>query len=296
LTTAQGPTFAGWHRHELGSGRVVESISVGPSVGGDLDSLAMVTNDPATGIRFVEIITDEFDEDATFSEAWFLDCATTGTSHSVSTAAQAGAPYGGLTVNGLSYLNGKTVQAWIAGLDCGLQEGGTISDFVVANGSIFVPFGDGISAGSGAGLFTAALVASFTTLPIVVGFTYDSDTQLVRPMTPQESGARTGPALGKKRRTEQYAMLLNNAGTGLGTLTGAGVLVGTDFDKLNPALFKQFQGSSKNLASNLTFSGVHWDTLGKTESDFDNMFCWRVTRPYPCNVAAVELFLATRDK
>jgi hypothetical protein len=284
LMTSQGPTFAGWFRRTLGSGRAVESISVGPSTGGNLDALAMVTNDPTTNIRHVEIMTDMLDEQATLAQAAYLDDATAGTSYTISNSTPA--PYGGLTVNGLWHLNGKTVQAWIGGLDCGAQEGGnTYSDFLVTNGSIVIPFGDGISAGSGQGLFTAAFVASFTMLPIVIGFTYNSDAQLVRPATPQETGARNGPALGKKRRNMQIGMLLNNA---------QGVSVGTKFTKLQPALFKQFEGGP-NLTPLQTFSGVWWDTL-PDESSYDGMVCWRVSRPYPCNVMAVEPFLATQDK
>jgi hypothetical protein len=45
LTTARGPDIAGAHRHTLGSGRAVRSISVGASAAGNLDSLFMATED-----------------------------------------------------------------------------------------------------------------------------------------------------------------------------------------------------------------------------------------------------------
>jgi hypothetical protein len=282
LMTSQGPTFVGWFRRALGTGRVVESIAVGPSVGGNLDSLTMVTNDPATNIRHVEVMTDMLDELAPLSSAWYLDDAVTGTS----TAASAAGPYGGLTVNGLWHLNGKTVQAFVGGLDCGLTEGGVISDFTVVNGSITIPYGDGVSAGSGSGLFTQAFAASLSgPQAAIIGVTYNSDGQLVRAMTAQESGARTGPALGKVRRNHKVAALLNNA---------KGLLLGTSFAKLMPAILRQFKDGPAITTLN-TFSGVYKDTISDDES-YDGMVCWRVSRPYPCNIMAIEPFGNTKDE
>ncbi len=78
LMTSQGPTYYAWHRHNLGSGRDVVSLCSGPSVGGTLDSLTMVTYDGAT--YHVEIMTDTLDELATLQESWFLDDAVIPTS------------------------------------------------------------------------------------------------------------------------------------------------------------------------------------------------------------------------
>ncbi len=272
--SANPPTFEGGHRHALGSGRLVESIVVGPSTDGTLDSLAMVTNDPTTNIRHVEMLTKLFEEGSAETTAWFLDDAINPPSTTSSTVAAAGQPYGALTINGLWHANGRTVTVFCGGIDCG--------DFQVSNGSIVVPYGDGLSAGTGNGLFIPALAAAG---PIVVGFTYTSQGQIVRPATPQESGARSGPALGKKRRNMQFAALLDNT---------AGISFGTTFNGgLYPALFQQPNGT--NFTTGQMFSGVYWNTL-KDDYSFDGMICWQITRPYSATVCAIEGFIQTMDK
>jgi hypothetical protein len=256
----------------------VESLSVGPSVGGNLDALTIVTNDPVTGIRHVEVMTDVLDEGSTPQQAWYLDDAVVPTS-TVAAGPTGPMPYGGLTLNGLWHLNGKTVTAWLGGLDCG--------DYLVANGSITVPYGDGVSAGTASGLFTAAFVASFGVggMPMVVGFTYTSDGQTVRPNSPQESGARAGPALGKTRRNHLIAMQVEGTN---------GLSIGSDFANLKPALFSASPGGP-TIAVNQQFSGVFYDSFSDDYS-LDGMVAWRVTRPYICNIAAIGPALQTQDQ
>jgi hypothetical protein len=336
LASAQAPTFYGWHRHALGSGRIVESICSGPSTGGNLDALTMVTNDATANIRHVEILTDTPDEFSPLASAWFLDDAVNPTSTSTSNAASAGAPYGGLTINGLWHLNGKTVQVFAGGLDCGdidstgypaykaattyatgdivsvggvayrSQQGGntgnapaaspafwlastalptgTYLDFVVNNGSTFVPYGDGIGAGSGHGLFTAAFAAALPLTQIVAGFTYNSDGQLVRPVLPADSGARNGPAFGKLTRAHRYALKLVNT---------LGISVGGTFAKLKPANLKQDNNMPPPPLT--MFNGISQEALNDDYA-YDNAMCWRVSRPFPANVAAVAVNLATQDQ
>ena len=287
LTTAQGPTISAGAPHTLGSGRTVESISVGPSVGGNYDSLSMITNDAASGVRHVEVLTDLLDEGADSADAWFLDDAVRPSSTTTTSVASAGAPYGGMTLNGLWHLNGKTVQVWAGGVDCGNRGDNltTFTDFLVTDGAAFVPYGDGVSAGSGAGLFTAAFAAAAAAAgTIVVGFTYNSDGQVVRPATPQESGARSGPALAKTRRADKFGLLVEGT---------AGLAIGTTFASLKPVLFKLADGHT-TLAPNVTFTGIHRDALGDDYS-FDGMACWRIARPYPANLVAMGSFLQTQD-
>jgi hypothetical protein len=283
LTTSQPPTYNAWHRHTLGSGRVVESICNGPSVGGDLDTLTMVTNDTDSNVRHVEILTDTPDENTELEEAWFLDNAVRPTSTSTTNTPSVGAPYGGLTINGLWHLNGETVQVFAGGLDCGYRGTGSsgFTDFLVTDGSCFVPYGDSVSAGSGGGLFTADFAA---TADIVVGFTYNSDAQMVRPIAPADSGARNGPALGKTRRNHQYSVLVSNT---------LGISFGGTFATALPALFRQANGNP--IAALTMFSGVHHDTLSDDYS-YDGMVCWRVSRPLPANVVALSGNIQTQDR
>ncbi len=276
LNSAQEPAIAAPHRHTLGSGRLVESITVGPSVDGNLDALAIVTNDATTGLRHVEVMTTAWEEGDALASAWFLDDAIVPSSTATTNASSAGAPYGGMTLYGLWHLNGATATVFAGGLDCG--------EFAVSAGSCFVPYGDSISAGTGSGLFTAGFAgAAAAAGTIVVGFTYTSDGQIVRAHTPQESGARNGPAFAKTRRSARYAVQVYDT---------AGLSVGTTFAKLNPVLFKNVVGQAMGV--NATFTGIYRESLDDDYS-FDSMLCWRITRPLPANLAAAGQFPHTQD-
>jgi hypothetical protein len=283
LNSSQGPSFNGWHRHTMGSGRTMESICTGASSGGNLDALFAVTNEAATGIRHVELLTDLFEEGGDLSDTWLLDDAISPSSTTTTDVASAGFPYGGLTINGLWHLNGKTVQITANGIDLGQRSAldTSFTDFVVANGSVTIPYADGISAGPGAGLFDATFAATAT---IVVGFTFTSDGQIVKPMTSQESGTRSGPAFGKKRRTHQYA---------LQTVNSAGMSIAARFDKLNPITFKS--DANVMMAAGQMFTGTYQDTLND-EYTYDSMLCWRVSRPLPATVVAIGGFIHTQDR
>ncbi len=272
LTTSQGPNIAGGHRHVLGSGRIIESVAVGAATGGTIETLYMVTKDPASVVRHVEVFSNILDEGSTLQQAFYLDDAVRPTAILPSVATP---PYGGLILTGLFHLNGKTVAAWIGGLDCG--------DYVVANGQITVPYGDGISVGPANGLFTPEWVAQFGS-SAVVGFPFTSDGQIVRPNAPAETGARNGPAFGKKRRAHQYAVQLEGA---------QGVSFGTDFSQMEAAIFRTAGGDEISIGTQ--FTGIHVDSLNDDYS-YDSMLCWRISRPYPCNVVAIGGFLETQDK
>jgi hypothetical protein len=275
LVSSQPAEMRGWHRHTLGSGRTVEFISSGSSAGGTLDALSLVTNDAATGIRHIEGMSDILDEGAALSQAAYLDDAIT--PDAVSSSSVTPAPFGGLTLYGLWPLNGETVTAWLGGLDCG--------DYLVANGQITVPYGDGINVGTANGLFTAAFASTLTLSQMLVGFTFTSDGQIVRPNAPAESGARSGPAFGKLRRNQYYTVQIEGA-------VASGIFAGTDFSKLQPMLFKAENGRA--LAVNEQFTGIHRDNLIDPNS-FDAMLCWRIIRPYPANIAAIGGHLQTQD-
>ncbi len=321
LMTSQGPTIIGGHRHQLGSGRTVESICTGPSVGGNLENLSLLTNDPSTGIRHIEIMNDLLDENFQLVNCAFLDNAIVPSSTEVNlgtglsaawsalTTYAAGAfvtyngneyvsiatgnlnnipsaagstswlatPYGSLTVNGLWDHNGKTVTAFIAGLDCG--------DFVVVSGSIHIPFGDGVSGGTASGLFTPTLVNSFATLPALAGFTYNSDGQLVRPVTQADTGAREGPGFGKLGRQHRAAAML------YGCVNGS-ISFGTDFSTLYPA--KLLQPNGTPYTPQQLWKGIWRDNVNSIY-DFDNMISFRVSRPLPAFVIAVGGFDAKAD-
>lgn len=276
LMSAQGPTFVAWHEHTLGSGRTVESICNGLSTDGLVDTLTMITNDPTTNVRHVEMLTPMPQDGLTLPDSWFLDDAI------VPTATQS------LQVGndrcfrlfGLNYLNGKTVTVWAGGLDCG--------DYVVASGLVNVPF---IKANA---LFTEAFVASFTAgIVVVVGFNYRSRGQMVRPATPPDAGTRMGQALGDTRRSNVIKALLTNT---------QGIYFGTSFTdaiggttSLQPARLTTVAGGGTAIAANALFSGVLWQPLTDGYT-VDSMLCWEIRRPFPATIGALGATVQTQDQ
>src|SRR5579884_1134154 len=126
------PAFAGFHRHDLGHGRTITSITTGPSGNGALDALFMVTTDGTT--NWVEQMTQMFDEDDNILDAWFVDGGIVPDQYGEDTVNGVQ----GIRFTGLWYLAGKTVSVFAAGLDVG--------DFTVdANGTVFVPYGSGVA-------------------------------------------------------------------------------------------------------------------------------------------------------
>lgn len=121
--------------------------------------------------------------------------------------------------------------------------------------------------------------------PFIVGHTYCSEAQILRPVTPNESMTQTGPSLGKYRRATDAMILFQDS---------QGVSIGVDFLTMRPCAFKtnngigQAGGGVTDLPLTQTFSGVHKQPID-ADSNFDNMFCWEICRPYPCTVVAIEL-------
>lgn len=152
---SEPPVFAGWHRHDLGSGRVIESISAGPNVDGTLETLVMITNDPVTNIRHIEVLTDMFDETTDLVNSWFLDDAVAPTSVIEDTTNNT------VKLFGMNHLAGKTVSVVAAGLDLG--------DYAVASdGTVTIPLGgtaQSATVGLGLPLFTDAFFSAFVGTP-----------------------------------------------------------------------------------------------------------------------------------
>lgn len=286
LFSSQGPEFAGWHRHDLGSGRLVESISTGPSPDGTLDTLAMVTTRASNGVRHVELMESLFDVDADIKSGWFLDDAIVpsgGTITSVSNIST-------LTLYGLWNLNGQSVSVQCGGADAGdgVVSDGSVSVNIDTNlAATFTPnYLNSISSTTAYGALTCAIVHGIATyyVPCIVGFTYISQGQILRPDTVEQTKSPTGPALAKPRRIHQFGALL--AGT-------QGVSFGTRFDRLNAAIFKSPGGTPYTPIQ--LFNGVYWNTLND-DYGFDSMLCWQIDRPYPCALVSLAGFLNTQDR
>src|SRR5262249_7843905 len=148
LLSSQAPDYAAAHRHSLGSGRIVESICIAGNTDGTLDALTMVTSDGTT--RQGAGLTNFPTEPHPLASGWPLDRAgaVQATFGFLPTVIP---PYGGILLLGMTHLVGKQVSVFSAGLDVGQGEFGTapVTYTVAADGSVTVPFGDGVSVGSG---------------------------------------------------------------------------------------------------------------------------------------------------
>lgn len=125
-------TFTAWHGpHPFGHGRKVESISTGPNYDGLSMTLYMVTNQtdvnaPDYNVRWVEVLTPQFDDAIPDSVSYFVD----GGGNPVAAVETST----GVTIYGFHYSAGQQVSAVIGGLDLG--------DYTVAaDGSITLVFG-----------------------------------------------------------------------------------------------------------------------------------------------------------
>lgn len=122
--------YAAWSEHELASGRVVESLSTGPSPDGLGANLFMVTNDTDTDIRWVEQLSDFFDDSKEDWESDYVDHGVT------PCCAEELDDASGVRLFGLWHLNGETIVPMIGGIDTG--------DYVVEDGEIEVPYNSAI--------------------------------------------------------------------------------------------------------------------------------------------------------
>lgn len=209
-----------------------------------------------------------------------------------------------LVLTGFHYAIGATLSVYLAGLDCG--------DYVVAaDGTIVVPYQSDpdllltpaylvaidAAAPDGAGMWGNSLefvshltvtvggIPTDIVVPLVVGYTYNSDGQIVRPQTMSDLKTKLGPGMGQIRRTHQYAMQLHET---------VGLSVGTDFGAtLQPCGFKSYiNGPALDQATG--FTGIIQESL-EADYDFDNMISWRVSRPYTATVIALTGFVETSE-
>lgn len=274
MTTAAGPALNGWHRHELGSGRLIEGLTVGPSLTGEADSLYLQTTDTfeatsvsagvATGVRRVELLAPLSEEDDDLGADWLLDGAVVPTTFAPETLAN----QGGVRLYGLWHLRGESVSVLASGLDCG--------DFTVLdNGTVFIPYGDGVAGGSGSGLFTADLAASAV---FSVGFTFTSQGQLLRPHIP--TGQSPVGGFAEKNRSVQ---------SGIQLVRSQGMSIGTNFASAKMKPLKIQKPNGKAYTALELYSGIIRDTIIDDPS-YDSQLAWQVTRPTPLTVVAIGGF------
>lgn len=201
----------------------------------------------------------------------------------------------GVTLNGNWTLGGQAVDVCIAGLDCG-----TITANV--DGSVFVPFGADPD-----GLFTAGYLNSISnplstnpalvtfnitngagdvltvSVPVLVGYSYSSVGQCLRPTTEGQTKSPMGGAVGKRRRMQRAGFeFINTQGVSIGNKQG-------NMDAI------QFKDAGANTTTKDTlFSGIMQLAVRDTNS-YDGQLYWEITRPYPCTIVSVTTFLETEE-
>lgn len=273
------PDFVAGHQHEHGNGSAIIGVCQARSVSGDgTDTLAIVAQDPVTGICTVEYMTDMPDENLDVFGAQYVDGALI--------PAAVSSISGGIRFHGLHLYDGKTVTVYAAGLDLG--------DHVVTSGYVDVLFGSadpdniltlryltelqGLQQDYGQ---LAVPLDNGSPIPALVGFAHTSEGQLLRPLAPDATGSQTGPALGKLRRQQQWAGLFLNT---------RGLYIGTTFDNVRKVIFRNDNESS--LSPTELFSGAMYANLDDAQT-LDSMLCWEVTRPFPANIIALGGFIVS---
>jgi hypothetical protein len=288
MMSQEPPQFRGWHKHDHGAGSPITSMAVGADTSGSLDALSVTVSD-AGGNFFVEVMQQMFDEESVLTDGCFLD------SYLIPAAAQVSGS--SIVFSGLWPMIGEKLTVFAAGLDCGdvtISATGTATIAMKSDPDALFTADYCTALEYGAGgtnsvpLFDASGVF-ICYLPCIVGYPFTSQGQILPPMAPEQTGARTGPSFGKVNRHNAIAALLN---------TTVGISFGTDFDRpLKPAYFKSRSGKGTQvLRKDQPFSGTHYMTIDDEGTAMDNAICWEITRPYPATVVAIGGFDSTEDR
>lgn len=157
------------------------------------------------------------------------------------------------TLSGLSYLQGETVSIFADGCNQPPQ--------VVSN--------------------TGTLTLTTPAAVVSVGYSYNSDGQLLR----LEAGSRNGTSLGKTRRVHRIGLMVHRS---------QGLQIGKSFNNLDPVQFRtsgaDIAGQAAALYTGIESHGADFDY------DFDNEICFRVSSPQPCTLLAIMPMLETQDR
>lgn len=317
----------GWHRHILGgysdaanSDAQVESVAVIPSADGTRQELWMIVKRYIDGgtKRYIEYMTQFFDDSVEQQDAFFVDCGltydspltitnVTAANPPVVTSAAHGLSNGDsiriVGVKGMTELNGNTYKAAnVAANTFELQttagvnvdgsaytayvSGGearklvsTISGLDHLEGQSVAILADG-AVQPNKTVSSGAITLSTPATVVHAGLGYESDGQLMR----IDAGAADGTALGKTRRTQRVGFLLHRT---------LGMKIGTSFDNLNTMTFRTAADPLTRAPS--LFSGIKSESLD-ADYDFENQICWRQDQPLPCTVLAVLPQMTTQDR
>lgn len=306
---------AGWHRHELGGGGKVESLTAIPSPDGLRDDVWLVVERFIDGqfVKYIEYITKFFEDDTPQKDAFFVDCGLTYDNPLTVTNVTAANPVVvSITSHGLS--NGdtlvlsdiegptnlndkiytvanKTTHTFeLAGIDGSgndpYERGGkvrkritNISGLGHLEGETVTVLTDGATQSDK--VVTAGAITLTNPAGLVhVGLKYNSDGQLPR----LDAGAADGTSIGKTRRTNRVGFMFHRS---------LNLLIGTSFDKMDRMIFRSgldYLGTSPGL-----YSGIRSESI-EADYDFENQIAFRQDQPFPTTILAIMPQLVTQDR
>lgn len=244
-----------WARHAVGgyseatltAPAAVESVACMPSADGTRDEVWVAVKRLINGrtVRYIEYLTKTWEKDDVQEDAVYGDCALT----------YDGSPI--TTVTGLWHLIGETVGVLV----------------------------DGAAHPSRAVSSTGTITLTAPASKVQVGFTYNSDGQMLR----QDVGAADGTAQGKIQRSHRVILRVHDT---LGLLTGSGFHT-TGPGKLTETTF--YRGTTPGDSMVPLFSGdveIQWEGSYSTA----NYVTWRFAGMFPGTVLAVMPQLHTQDR
>ncbi len=202
-----------------------------------------------------------------------------------------------ITISGVFQHIGKTVSVVIGGLDCGdhlVSASGTVSvTYGTDPGGIFTEgwliTSSGVDPTNPAACPIDVTYADASTgtivVEIVIGYTYTSQGQVLRPASEGAMKASQGGGVGQTRRVHMLGAQLTNT---------IGISFGTDFTAATLVAATLREGSEA-LDNSEMFTGVHETTIINDYS-FDGQVAWQITRPVPAMVNAVTSFIETQER
>lgn len=312
------PVFMGWAQHQFNnqadnSGRRVLDICGGPSPDGTTDTINLVTYNPGGEpvVYWNENMAKLFEEGDGIFDSFHMDHMKIPQvfSFTFTDPGDWSTPIISMEIHGLWDLENQEVTAYVAGFNLGT--------YFVSLGSISIAVNPFDPLNPDVPQFTSEYLKDnfqvdaatfdlddlqfgysyFNTrrsgddfweayaIPAVVGQTFLSKAQIVRPVTSQESGAANGPAFGKSRRIHKAVYLLNPS---------QNMFWGTSFNELSPMQF-EFPGGTRYNQLQL-FSGTHKDTMNDNNNIDASQLCWQSDGTMPATVLAVGWFIQTQDE
>lgn len=315
------------HRHIFGgvsdaggSDAVAKSVACIPSSDGYRVEAYFVVQRRINGksVKTIEYLTALFEHEDKQRDAFFVDCGLTydnpidisGATRAnpvVITAASHGFSNGDKVlisdVLGMTELNGNTYTVRNKALNTfeledvsGVAVNGTAFTAYALNGSVrkYVTtisglwhlegqevdvFGDGGVQPSKT-VANGAITLQDRATTVHVGLPYISQGKRLR----DEAGAADGAALGKERRVHRV---------GFSFYRTLGISIGTDFDNLQPILFRTNDDPDGRAPA--LFTGIKSETID-CDYSFDAQICWEQRQPFPGTILAVGPQLETQDR